>query len=227
MMWFHRLTDFLLRHLLSVLLRLKIHGLEHTPPNGPLIVAVNHTSFLDPLLGMVFVPRTVFPLGKVELFEKRFVGWVFPAYGVIPIRRGEIDREAITRSLRLLHDGGALLVAPEGTRSDDERLQPGHNGTAVLAARTDAAILPVAIWGVKAFGTNVKHLRRTDAHVEVGPAFRIRANGRIPRDDLDAVTSEIMYRIAALLPPDHRGVYADLDQATSQHLEPVAGQRAG
>lgn len=225
MMWFHQLADLLLRILLSVLLRLEIDGLVNTPPDGPLIVAVNHTSFLDPLLGMVFVPRTVFPLGKVELFQKRFVGWVFPAYGVIPIRRGQIDREAIRRSLRLLRDGSVLLVAPEGTRSDDGRLQPGRNGTAVLAARTNAAILPVAIWGVKDFETNIRQLRRTDAHVQVGPAFRIRTNGRIPRDELDDITHEIMYRISTLLPPEYRGVYADLERATSHYLEPVAGQR--
>lgn len=226
MMWFHWFADFLLRILLSVLLRLQIDGLSNTPPDGPLIVAVNHTSFLDPLLGIVFVPRTVFPLGKVELFEKRFVGWIFPAYGVIPIRRGHFDREAIRRSLRLLRDGGALLVAPEGTRSDDGRLQPGRNGTAVLAARSNAAILPVAIWGVNDFGANVRRLRRTDVRVVVGPAFRIQGNGRIPRDALDDVTDEIMYRISALLPPEYRGVYANLDQATSHYLEPVTRRRA-
>jgi 1-acyl-sn-glycerol-3-phosphate acyltransferase len=226
MMWLHRFADFVLRILLSVLLRLEFQGLANTPPDGPLIVAVNHTSFLDPLVSIVFIPRTVFPLGKIELFEKRFVGWIFPAYGVIPIRRGQIDRQAIRRSLRRLRDGGVLLVAPEGTRSDDGRLQPGRNGTAVLAARTGAAILPVAIWGVKDFQTNIRRLRRTDAKVAVGPAFRIRTNGRIPRGELDDVTREIMYRIAALLPPEYRGMYADLERATSHYLEPVAGQSA-
>jgi 1-acyl-sn-glycerol-3-phosphate acyltransferase len=227
MMWFHRLADFLLRIVLSILLRLDIAGLENTPPEGPLIVAVNHTSFLDPLLGMVFIPRTVFPLGKIELFEKRFVGWIFPAYGVIPIRRGTIDREAITRSLRLLRNGGVLLVAPEGTRSDDGRLQQGRNGSAVLAARTDASILPVAIWGVMDFEANIRRLRRTHAHMTVGPAFKIKdGNRRIPRDQLDTVTDEIMFRIAALLPVEHRGVYADLDRASSHYLEPVRGQPA-
>jgi 1-acyl-sn-glycerol-3-phosphate acyltransferase len=226
MMWFHRFADLALRILLSVLLRLDMYGLTNTPPEGPLIVAVNHTSFLDPLLTIVFIPRTIFPLGKIELFEKRFVGWIFPAYGVIPIRRGEIDREAIRRSLRLLRDGGALLVAPEGTRSDDGRLQRGRNGTAVLATRTGAAILPVAIWGVQGFEANIRRLRRTDVQVAVGPAFRIQSKGDVPRDELDDVTREIMYRIAALLPPEYRGVYADLEQATTHYLEPVAGQRA-
>ncbi|MFQ5856901.1 MAG: lysophospholipid acyltransferase family protein [Anaerolineae bacterium] len=208
-----------MRLLFRILLKLETRGLENTPLTGTLIVAINHTSFLDPLLAGVFLPRTIIPLAKVELFRKRFVGWVFPAYGAIPIHRGKIDRNAIQRSLEVLRSGGALLVAPEGTRSGDGRLQRGHRGAAVLAVRTDATVLPVAIWGVHQFGRNIRRLRRTEAHMVVGQPFHIVVEGRkIPREQLDEITDEIMYRVAELLPPEHRGVYQDLEQTTQRYL---------
>jgi 1-acyl-sn-glycerol-3-phosphate acyltransferase len=222
MTWFHWLANLLLRFVLRLVLKLEIRGKENTPSTGTLIVAINHASFLDPLLASAFLPRTIIPLGKVELFKKPLVGWVFPAYGVIPIRRGEIDRNAIRRSLEVLRGGGALLVAPEGTRSPDGRLQPGRSGVALLAVRTDATILPVAIWGVQAFWQNLSRLRRTEVQMAVGQPFQIAAEGRkVPREQLDDITNEVMYRLAELLPPEYRGAYADLDHATERYLRPT------
>lgn len=218
-MWFHGIANVTLRILFRVLLRLEIRGLENTPSTGALLVAINHTSFLDPLIAGAFLPRTVIPLAKIELFETPLFGWIFPAYGCIPIRRGEFDRAAIRRSLGTLRNGGVLLMAPEGTRSADGRLQHGRRGAAMLAVRTDATILPVAIWGVQPFRQNIRRLRRTEAHMVVGEPFRIAVEGRkTPREELDEITEEIMYRLAELLPPEHRGVYKDLDWAPQRHL---------
>jgi len=222
MRWFHWLANVLMRAVFRTLLKLEIRGLENTPPTGPVIVTINHASFLDPLLASAFLPRTIFPLGKVELFEKPLVGWVFPAYGVIPVRRGEIDRTAIRRSLALLRDSGVLLMAPEGTRSSDGRLQRGRSGVALLAVRTDATILPVAIWGVQAFWRNLSRLRRTEAHMVVGQPLHISVESRkVPREQLDEITDEIMYRVAELLPPEYRGVYEGLDHAPRRYLHPA------
>lgn len=220
MLWFHKLANFLLRIILRTLLKLEIRGRNNTPSSGTLIVVINHISFLDPLIAGAFLPRTIIPLGKVELFRHRFFGWVFPAYGTIPVHRGQFDRTAIRRSLALLRDGGALLVAPEGTRSEDGGLQRGRPGVALLAARTDATIMPVGIWGVQSFRQNAKRLRRTEAHAMVGEPFRIAVDERkIPREQLEEITDEVMYRLAALLPPENRGVYKDLDQATQRYLQ--------
>lgn len=222
MMWFHWLSNVVLRLLLGTFLKLKLQGLENTPETGTLIVAINHTSFLDPLLAGAFLPRTILPLTKMELFKIPVFGWIFPAYGAIPIHRGEIDRRSIRRSLELLRSGGALLVAPEGTRSDDGRLQRGRPGIALLAARTDATILPVAIWGVQSFWQNLKRLRRTDAYLAVGEPFQIAVEGRrVPREQLDEITDEIMYRLAELMPAEYRGTYADVEDVIPRHLKEV------
>lgn len=213
MMWFHHLVNFLLRILLRILLKLDICGVENMPSAGPLIVVINHTSFLDPLLVGAFLPRVIIPLAKVELFEKPWVGWVFPAFGCIPIRRGEIDRTAIRRSLEVLRSGGALLVAPEGTRSADGKLQRGRPGAAMLAVRTGAMLLPVAIWGVLPFGENIRRLRRTEAHMVVGEPFHLPLRGKkVTHQELEEMTDEIMYRLAELLPPEYRGVYRERQQ---------------
>lgn len=220
-MWFHRLANIALRVVLRILLKLEMRGLENVPATAALIVAINHTSFLDPLIAGAFLPRRTIPMAKIELFRKPLVGWIFPAYGAIPVRRGEIDRTAIRRSLEVLREGGALLMAPEGTRSRDGRLQPGRSGVAMLAVRTDATILPVAIWGVHAFWRNLSRLRRTEAHMVVGQPFRIAVEGRrVSREELDEITDELMYRLAELLPAEHRGAYSDPDRATRHQLAP-------
>jgi 1-acyl-sn-glycerol-3-phosphate acyltransferase len=216
---FRFLSDIALWIVLRILLKPHIRGLENVPPTGPVIAAINHTSFLDPVMVMAFLPRVVIPLAKEELFKHRFFGWVFRAYGCIPIRRGEIHQSAIRRSLELLRDGGLLLVAPEGTRSRDGRLQPGHSGVALLATRTNATILPISIWGVMPFGQNVRRLRRTEVHMVIGKPFRIAVEGRkLSREQLDEITDEIMYQLAELLPPEHRGVYENLNRPTKGYL---------
>lgn len=223
MKWFHWFANLALRTVLRILLKLEIRGVENTPSTGTLVVAINHASFLDPLIAGAFLPRTVIPLGKVELFRNRLFGWVFPAYGVIPIHRGEIDRAAIRRSLEVLRSGGALLVAPEGTRSRDGRLQHARSGVALLAVRTDATLLPVAVWGVQAFWRNLRRLRRTEAHMAIGQPLRIAVHDRrIPREQLDEITDELMYRLAELLPPEQRGVYQDVAGAARRYLRPVS-----
>ena len=89
----------------------------------------------------------------------------------------------------------------------------------MLAVRTGAAILPVVIWGVLPFGQNLRRLRRTETHMVVGKPFRVTVEGRkVSREQLDEITDEIMYRLAELLPPECRGVYKDLDQATQRNL---------
>ncbi len=220
--WFHALANFVLRIVLRIVLRLEVRGLEHTPPTGSLLVAINHTSFLDPVLAGVFIPREIYAMAKAELFRIPVFGTVIRAYGAFPVHRGEIDRSAIRRALEVLRAGEALLVAPEGTRSPTEQLQRGRKGVALLALRTGAAILPVAIWGVKPVWHNLARLRRTPATMVIGEPFRIAYAGHKPsREELEAITDEIMYRLAALLPPAYRGVYADVEQAPQRYLVPL------
>jgi 1-acyl-sn-glycerol-3-phosphate acyltransferase len=90
---------------------------------------------------------------------------------------------------------------------------------AFLALRADAPIIPVAITGGQHFGSNMKRLRLTPVKVVFGKSFRLRSKqGRVKRDSLHKMTEELMYQLAAILPPEYRGVYSDLDSATERFL---------
>jgi 1-acyl-sn-glycerol-3-phosphate acyltransferase len=227
MWWFYHLANVVLRGLFAILLDYQVTGVENVPQTGPLIVAINHTSFLDPLLVGVFIPREVTMMAKVELFRTPVFGLIVRLYGAFPIRRGEVDRQAIRKAMEVLRGGGALLMAPEGTRGGTEQLQQGHHGVTMIALHTGAAILPVAIWGPKHFWSNVARLRRTRVGMAVGEPFTLKSEAAKPsREEMRAMTDEIMYRLAALLPPEVRGVYSDLTAARKDHLLPLGVKRA-
>jgi len=155
--------------------------------------------------------------------------------GGIFIRRGEVDRDALVAAVAWLQKGNIFGVAPEGTRSPNRALQEAHNGLAYIAHRSQAAIVPVAITGSPAFAHHIKRLRRTPVHVQLGKPFYLRADRRqLDRETMSAMTDEAMYQLAALLPPDYRGVYAALERATENYIQflddtrsnlPPAGQR--
>jgi 1-acyl-sn-glycerol-3-phosphate acyltransferase len=210
MLWFYWLANLFLRLGFLVLFDYHVEGLGNVPQQGALVVAINHFSFVDPLLAGVFIPRPLTMMGKAELFRIPILGWVLRLYGAISVRRGEGDHVALRKSLEALRADGALLIAPEGTRGKDGTLKPGREGTALLALRTGATILPVAIWGPKTMRRNMARLRRTEVHMVVGRPFQPRppAGRRANRAELVALTNEIMVHIAALLPAEHRGVYA-------------------
>jgi len=203
-----------------LLLRLKVEGVENIPPAGPVILMINHVSFLDPFVVAASMPRLVTAMSKAENFAIPFWGWVFKLYGAIPVRRGEVDRKALKGALEVLKTDTILLVAPEGTRSRTGALQTAHDGMAYIAQRSGATIVPVAITGAPEFRRYIKRLRRTPVHIQVGKPFSLRTHARkIERETLRAMTTEAMYQLAAVLPPEYRGVYNDLAQATEHYID--------
>ena len=216
---FYNIANIILRLLFRILLRVQVTGLERIPRQGPLIVASNHVSFLDPLLAGVLFPRRLIFMSKIENYQIPIFGLLVRAYSAFPIRRGEVDRAALRQSMAVLHAGQALYMAPEGTRSPDGRLQAGHDGMTLIATRTGAPVLPVATWGGENFKHDIRRMHRTEVHLIVGEPFHYVSSTPKPgRDELRVMTTETMYRIAQLLPPERRGVYADIDQATQDYL---------
>jgi len=213
--------DSLGRLLIPLLFRLQITGLEKFPSRGPVIMMINHINFSDVAVLCVVMPRQPIGLAKEELLRDPLLGPIMRVYGVIPIRRGEVDRQALRHSQELLAEGKhVLMVAPEGHRSGDGRLQRAHDGIAFLAVRSNAVVVPVAVTGVEHIWRNVARLRRTAADVVVGRPFRFsQKDGKIGRDALRLMTTEAMYQLALLCPPENRGVYADVSQATAHHLD--------
>ncbi|MCC6191965.1 MAG: 1-acyl-sn-glycerol-3-phosphate acyltransferase [Anaerolineales bacterium] len=195
----------LARCLARLLIRLTVHGQDHVPPAGPLLVTMNHLGGADPVLCLGYVERPLTIAGKAEIMRWPVLGALVRGYGMIPLRRGEPDRATLKLLLGVLEGGGALLIAPEGRESLSGALEAGKTGPAFLALRAAAAILPVAITGTawRDVLPAWRRLRRPRVTLTFGPSYHLPAG--LPRR---AAADEIMRRIAALLPAEYRGVYA-------------------
>jgi len=200
--------------------RIDAAQLAQVPQKGPLILVTNHITSLEvPLIYVHLLPRPVTGFVKAETWENPFMGYLFDLWGGIPLRRGEADIEAIRQALEALEAGKILAVAPEGTRSFNGVLQRGRPGTALLALRSAAPVMPVVYYGGESVNENLKRLRRTDFHVVVGRPFYVHTAGmKVSHEVRQQIVDEIMYQIAALLPPKYRGLYSDPALATETFL---------
>lgn len=216
--WFIRLTDLTGRTIFRCVTRVHIEGVDRSllPVTGPLIIAANHLSNADaPLIGSWLTPilgRRIHWLGKEEALDWPVLGWAMRQNGVFGIRRGAADVEAFRLARRVLDEGHVLVVFPEGTRSRTGGLQEAKDGLAILALRTGAPILPIGIAGTDRFWPRGQRLWGIGGSLtmRVGRPFTLARPG--PGEDRRAAQREatrlIMTRIAELLPPRHRGVYA-------------------
>ena len=173
-------------------------GLEHVPKNGPLVVASNHGSHLDPPLLGHALGRPVAFMAKAELFAIPLLGAVIRACGAYPVRRGASDREAIRTATAKLEEGWATGVFLDGTRQANGRVNNPLPGAALLAARSGAPLLPVAIVNShRALGSGRIWPRLVPLQLRVGSPIPPPASRRRP--DLDATTALLQERINALL----------------------------
>jgi 1-acyl-sn-glycerol-3-phosphate acyltransferase len=195
--------------LLRILTKLDIEGMEHVPRSGPLIIAPNHIHLLDSVLAFGVIPRrmTAFAADKWRIPP---VGCLLSAISnAIYVARGEADRRALAKAIALLRSGGALAVAPEGTRSHTGGLQHGKDGTAYLASRAGAVVVPLAFWGQEKMLTGWAHFRRPAIHVRFAEPMRLPEGAERARTtQLSAYTDQIMLALARLLPAEYRGEYA-------------------
>jgi 1-acyl-sn-glycerol-3-phosphate acyltransferase len=212
---------------LMKLSRVEWTGFDNIPRTGPLIFIINHIAFQDPVMILGSLPRRTIPFAKVEAFDSGIWSFLMRVYGTIPVRRGEVDMGAIKSALRILKNGGAILLAPEGTRSRNYQLQPGKDGATILALRSGAPIVPIGVTGTHRIVAHFKQLKRPPVHFSVGKPFCLRrrdtGNRRPTREEISGMTREAMYRLAAQLPPEFRGVYRDVDDVTFQHAVPSEG----
>ena len=213
---------FLLRTIaFTILVKIeRVEGLENIPGEGPAILLINHIAFVDPIVVLHVMPRDVTPMAKVEVYEYPVIG-IFPRlWGVIPVRREEVDRRAIQMALGVLKAGETILVAPEGTRGPE--LQRGKEGMAYLASRAGAPIVPVAIEGTPGFPALrfTSRWRQPGVHIAFGKPFHYRDGlKRAGRAELRQMADEAMYILSAMLPEHRRGVYGDLSRATQGTIE--------
>lgn len=210
-----------LKAILSTFLRVDDHEVNRIPMKGPLILAMNHINWLDAPVGFSHLhPRPLTAFAKIETWNKLFLRILFDAWDTIPIRRGEIDFDAFKKAEQYLAKGKIVVIAPEGTRSHDGRLNTGYPGIVFLAMRSQAPILPVAILGHENFNQKFRIYRRTDMAIKVGQPFKLRfPDQRLTREMRQEMTDAIMFEIARLLPDGYRGNYRDLSRAQREHIE--------
>jgi cytidylate kinase len=216
-----RFGSMVLRSIARAIVRFRVEGdLASLPKSGPMIMAANHASSADPVLIGAFLNqvlgRPLNWLGKRELIEFPLTGWAFRIAGIHPVDREAADLEAFRTAMRILEAGQTLAVFPEGTRSKDGALQQVREGVGMLALRSGAPVLPVAVIDSDILWPRGQLLPHYGKRVTVryGTPFVVAdelaaAGGPTKgRQATEAATRLIMGRIAELLPPRQRGVYA-------------------
>ncbi|MFO7697846.1 MAG: lysophospholipid acyltransferase family protein [Anaerolineae bacterium] len=221
----HPIVYGLVRYSVAILMRIfyrfQVTGLENVPQEGPTIFAMNHLHLFDPAAAGAAIPRQVVVMAADKWADHWFVRLFLKGAGTIYVRRGEVDRNALRACLQVLNAGGAMALAPEGTRSRTGTLQRGKPGIAYLATRTQAVIVPVACWGVERF-RDWKRLKRPTCTVSIGAPFHLaESSGRATTAQLQEYADQVMIHIASLLPEHYRGVYAGLVTPETEEADNV------
>ena len=147
MNFYYSLGYHLSRLLAQLLYRFRIIHRERVIQTGPVILAMNHQSFLDPPLAGNACDRAIFFLAKKSLMNVPVLGWLLPKLNVIPVNLEGSDRSALKALIRILSAGECALVFPEGSRTPDGELQPPLPGVGLLIAKTRAPVVPMRIFG--------------------------------------------------------------------------------
>ncbi len=207
--------------LTGLICRIDDKELERVPRQGPLIIYTNHVNILEiPITYTHLQPRRVRGMLLAERWKIPILNWTLDVTRTIPLHRGEADFSAIRTGLEALERGEMLIIAPEGTRSHDGKLQPAHPGVVLLALHSGAPLLPVGFYGAENYTENLRRLKRTDFHLRVGTPFHLETRGeKVTREVRQAMVEEMMYQLALVLPPEYRGVYADGANASTRYID--------
>jgi len=127
----------------------KMQGVENMPLEGPVILAINHVSFWDPIVAASSLPRQVSFMAKEELFTIPILGGIFLRLGAFPVKRGQGDMNAIRQSLGILKEGRVLGLFPEGKRSETGAIQKGLPGMVLLMEKSKATVVPIKVYGTR------------------------------------------------------------------------------
>jgi 1-acyl-sn-glycerol-3-phosphate acyltransferase len=191
-------------------------GENNVPRRGGAILVSNHLSNLDPGAIVVTSNRRVRFMAKAELFRP-VLGQLLTLLGTFKVRRLESDRQAVRKAEELIKRGEIVGMFPEGSRSQSGSMNMAHGGTAFIALRTRALIVPVAITGTeKTGGFPAALFRRTKVSVTCGEPFRLEQPDRISSAEVEKATIAMMRRVAELLPEEYRGYYGARDEAPGE-----------
>lgn len=207
-----KILQWLARPAFALLTDLEINGAENLPKNGPLMLVGNHFSFVDPASFVRVMPWEIEFVGGADMPHAPLHMRLLPLlWGYHPLYRGTGAKDSIRAAEAILKQGGILGIFPEGGNWATV-LRPARPGTAFLAVRTGASILPVGLVGMNEVFPSLRRGRRAKIQVNIGKSFGpFKAEGQGPqlREQLDEIGHEIMRHIAELLPPEKRGHYSE------------------
>lgn len=200
------------RLLFRVLGRVQVSGWHHVPRGQAYVVVINHISLFDPPLAAGFWPEALEILGASDVAERPGQGLVFKLYGVIPIHRGEYDREAVRAAAAVLASGRPLLMAPEGGRSHIPAMRRAKPGIAFLIDQACVPVVPCGLVGTTGdFWRRAKSGERPKLEVRIGRPVTlpvISGAGTARREARQHNADLVMRHLAGLLPEAYRGAYA-------------------
>jgi 1-acyl-sn-glycerol-3-phosphate acyltransferase len=177
---------------------------ERMVESGPLLIAVNHSSFFDPPLAGICSHRGVFYLARKTLLKWPFFGPLFPAMNVIPVERDGNDMSALREVIKKVKEGNAVLLFPEGTRSRDGDLQPARAGIGLVIAKTGAPVLPMRIFGAyEAFPKSARRFQLSQITVVIGEPIHFSAEeiSNVSRETYQLLSDRVMDAIGSLKLP--------------------------
>jgi len=191
----YNVSKFILSKLIfKIFFRIEYQGVENVPLSGPLVLASNHISLLDPPSVGSGIDRIVRYMAKEELFVP-ILGSIWRAWGAFPVKRGGADRSAIKMGIDILQDGQCLAIFPEGTRSKTGKLGKAQPGALMMASKAKAPIVPACIIGSDVFRVGKIWPK---VIVRYGKPIYFPENEPITKDLLNSMTEQMMSDIAAL-----------------------------
>ena len=208
----HRTFQFFVRLILRLIARVEISGFENLPVGG-FVIAANHIGRLDAALAYFVLDRPDIIMVVAEKYEKYAIfRWLVRLTNGMFVDRYNADIHAIRETLRRLQQGQVFTITPEGTRSKSGNLIEAKPGAIYLAWKAGVPVLPVALTGTEdaVVVDRLKHFKRLQVRIVAGQPFTLPPVKGKDRDAaMQLYTDEVMCRIAALLPPERRGVYAE------------------
>lgn len=197
------------RLMYSTYFRWRVYHPERVPTTGPVILASNHASFLDPPLVGSGLKRDINYMARETLFRFPIVGSILRSWNAVPVDRDGGGARGLKAILDRLHDGGAIILFPEGTRSRDGKLQPARSGVGLTVIKSNAPAVPVRVFGTfEAYGRHMKFPRPRSVVVKYGQPMLFKAlraeaetcsKARL-KEIYQQVADEIMAEIAKLEP---------------------------
>ncbi|HXJ38974.1 MAG TPA: lysophospholipid acyltransferase family protein [Bryobacteraceae bacterium] len=194
----------------------RVYNAERVPLKGPVILACNHASFLDPMLVGAALKRDINYLARETLFDFPVVGWVLRQWNSVPVDREGGGAKGLKAILDRLLNGGGIILFPEGTRSRDGQLQGARSGIGLTVIKSDAPVVPARVFGTyQAYGRNMRIPRPRRVGVKFGEPMlfeQLRAEARTctrPRlkEIYQQVADEIMAAIAKLEPHTDKSTF--------------------